>query len=161
MAPPPSSQLTAGLARHLLDCPGRKPPIGAVKRPTRPQTSAVQNRLTMENAKAAYAPPRVGVEGPDGSRRAWGQTGWCRCSRRWTMRSTTCRRCPSTAGRGRRAGRGSSRPAAPRGEVKSLSHAPVSRSIENHSGIYSWRCTNDSLPPGARPGRSRSARPTR
>jgi hypothetical protein len=38
-------------ARLHGDCPGRKSPVLAVKRPARPYKSATQNRFTMENAK--------------------------------------------------------------------------------------------------------------
>ena len=34
-------------------CPGRKPPLLAVKRPARPYKIAIQNRFTVENAKGA------------------------------------------------------------------------------------------------------------
>ena len=35
-------------------CPGRKPPRWAVKRPARPYNRAMQNRFTMENARALH-----------------------------------------------------------------------------------------------------------
>jgi hypothetical protein len=35
------------------DCPARKPPFLAVKRPARPYKTAIRNRFTLENAKAA------------------------------------------------------------------------------------------------------------
>ena len=34
-------------------CPGRKPPVLAVKRPARPYRIAIQNQFTVENAKGA------------------------------------------------------------------------------------------------------------
>ena len=36
-----------------VDCPGRKPPFMAVKRPARPYKSPTQNRFAAENTKAA------------------------------------------------------------------------------------------------------------
>jgi hypothetical protein len=36
-----------------IHCPGRNPPFLAVKRPARPHKSAIQTRVTMENAKGA------------------------------------------------------------------------------------------------------------
>ena len=36
-----------------LDCPGRKPPFRAAKRPARPYKSPIQNGTPMENAKVA------------------------------------------------------------------------------------------------------------
>jgi hypothetical protein len=38
---------------NSINCPGRKPPVLGVKRPVRPYKSAIKNRLTQENAKAA------------------------------------------------------------------------------------------------------------
>ena len=39
--------------RRLPHCPSQKPPFVAVERPGHPYKSAVQNRFTYENAKAA------------------------------------------------------------------------------------------------------------
>jgi hypothetical protein len=39
--------------QRFIDCPGRKPPFSAVKRPACPCKSAIQNRSTMEIAKGA------------------------------------------------------------------------------------------------------------
>jgi hypothetical protein len=46
----------------IPDCPGRKPPCLAVKRPARPYKSAIQNRFTAENAQGAST-PRAGPDG--------------------------------------------------------------------------------------------------
>jgi hypothetical protein len=37
--------------RVLINCPGRKPPKSAVKRPARPYKSPIEDRFAMENAK--------------------------------------------------------------------------------------------------------------
>ena len=37
----------------LGDCPGRKPPKWAGKRPARPYKNTIENRITVENAKGA------------------------------------------------------------------------------------------------------------
>jgi hypothetical protein len=39
--------------RAVGNCPGRKPPFFAVKRPARPYKTAIENRFTVGNAKAA------------------------------------------------------------------------------------------------------------
>ena len=39
--------------REDEDCPRRKPPFSAVKRPARPYRSAIQYRFTQENANGA------------------------------------------------------------------------------------------------------------
>ena len=48
--PPP--QLCQHVRRQRV-CPGRQAPFWAVKRPVRPDKSAIQNRCTMGNAKGA------------------------------------------------------------------------------------------------------------
>jgi hypothetical protein len=49
-----ASEVVLGLLVLLLFlCPGRKPPFLAVKRPVRPDKSAIKPRFTMGNAKGA------------------------------------------------------------------------------------------------------------
>jgi hypothetical protein len=57
MRPPPG----AGTQRFSFHCPGQKTTFWAVKRPAHLHKSAIQNRFTVGNAKAASTPSR----GPD------------------------------------------------------------------------------------------------
>jgi hypothetical protein len=65
-------QREEGVEDAVEDCPGRKPPFLAIKRPAHPYKCATQNRFTVQNAKAVRAPPG-GRAGPDGRPAARGR----------------------------------------------------------------------------------------